>query len=172
MKTIIAVFQNKKEAEKVINKLRDDGVPDKNISCVYKDETGHTVDAQSGKKAESGIATGATTGGVVGAIAGLAVANGILPGLGTLFVAGPLAAALGFTAGAATTVAGAVTGVVAGGLLGGLSHLGVKKEDTELYENLVKKGSVLAIVRSDTINVMSTFLHSSAQEVREYDNEE
>lgn len=166
--TTIGVFTNKMQAEEAINDLRAHGVSDSEISCVYRDAEGDMKDAQTGEKVGAGAAKGATTGAVVGAIAGLVVANGILPGIGTLFVAGPLAAALGFTGAAATTVAGAVTGAAAGGLIGALTNLGIDKEDAAMYENLVERGDVLVVSRSDTDAAMGVLSKHGASEIREY----
>ncbi len=109
-----------------------------------------------------------TTGTVIGVVAGLAIANGILPGLGSLIVAGPLAAALGFTGAAATAVAGAATGAVAGGLIGALANIGISDADAALYENLVRSGEVLIVARTESLSAKDTFITAGAQEVREY----
>ena len=113
MSTIIGVFKDRYKAEAAINEIKSMGVADTDISCIYKDKDGDAKDSQTGDKVGSGAVTGATTGTVLGTIAGLVVANGILPGLGTLFVAGPIATALGFTGAAATAIAGAATGAAA-----------------------------------------------------------
>ncbi len=162
------IFPNRSQAELAINQLKDHGVSDSDISCVYRDHEGDVKDSQTGEKVGSGAAVGATTGAVIGTIAGLVVANGILPGIGTLFVAGPLAGALGLTGAAATTVAGAATGAAAGGLIGGLSQLGVSNEDARLYESRVRKGGVLVVSRSDHSDSMNVFETNNAEEVRQY----
>lgn len=128
-------------------------------------------DSQSGEKVGNGAATGATAGAVLGTIAGLVVANGLLPGLGTLFVAGPLAAALGFTGVAATTVAGAATGAVAGGLIGALSNLGISTEDAEIYEKRISKGGVLVISKANNVNAIDVFKNHNATEIRQHTQE-
>jgi len=165
--TTIGVFPNKMRAEQAINELRDAGVSDTDISCVYRDKEGEIKDSNKGEKVGGGAVKGATTGIVLGTIAGLVVANGVLPGIGTLFVAGPLATALGFTGAAATTVAGAATGAVAGGLVGGLSKVGVDEKDVELYEDHVEKGEVLVISRSNKY-IADVFSRNNAMEIREY----
>ena len=147
MNTTVGVFSTHKEAENTINELKSFGVPQEDLSYIYVDLRGDMHDDIS--KVVPGAATGAATGAVVGAIAGLVVANGLLPGLGTLFVAGPLAAAVGLTGAAATTAAGAATGLAAGGLLGGLVNIGIDNTDAALYESLVEKGDVLVIAKSN-----------------------
>jgi uncharacterized membrane protein len=169
MKTTTAgIFTDRAGAEEAIEGIKQVGVATGDISCVYKDEEGDMHDAQTGEKMGTGAAKGATTGAVIGAIAGLGVANGILPGLGTLFVAGPLAAALGLTGAVATTAAGAATGAVAGGLIGALTNLGIHKEDAELYEKHVSSGDVLVVTHSDAPRVAEVLASHGATEIREY----
>ncbi len=170
MSTIIGVFKNRAKAEVAINELKENDIADSDISCVYRDLDGDVKDSQTGEKMGSGAVTGAATGAVLGTIAGLAVANGILPGIGTLFVAGPIATALGFTGAAATAVAGAATGAAAGGLIGALSKLGVSKEDAALYEKHVEKGEALVIAKTETEkrDVIDLFRQMGAQEIRRY----
>jgi len=162
------VFPQKSKAEHVINQLKERGISDHDISCVYMNNEGDIKDGQTGEKVGGGAVAGATAGAVIGTIAGLVVANGVLPGIGTLFVAGPLAAFLGFTGAAATTVAGAATGAAAGGLIGGLSQLGVSDEDAKLYENRVRKGGALVVSRSDHSDTMEIFKNNGAEEIRQY----
>jgi uncharacterized membrane protein len=164
----LGVYQTHSEAEYAIKELMAFGIPQSDISYIYVDNKGEMTDGQTGEKVTAGAATGATTGAIVGGIAGLVVANGILPGLGSLFVAGPLAAALGLTGVAATTVAGAATGAAAGGLLGALTQLGVDDTDARLYESMVQKGDVLVVARSTTEGTKGVFEKTSAHEVREY----
>jgi uncharacterized membrane protein len=169
MKTLTAgIFTGHMDAERAIEELKQLGVSSSDISCVYRNAEGEIEDAESGTKTGVGAAEGAAAGAVVGAIAGLVVANGILPGLGTLFVAGPLAAALGFTGAAATTVAGAATGAVAGGLIGALTHLGIKQEDAEMYETHVRSGDTLVIAQTDTPGISDILARNGAIAIREY----
>ncbi|MDB5194181.1 MAG: low temperature-induced protein [Parcubacteria group bacterium] len=152
-----------------ITDLRTLGISDSDISYVYSSEGKTVTEDGGGTKAGSGAAAGATTGVVLGAIAGLVVANGILPGLGTLFVAGPLAGALGLTGAVATTTAGAVTGLAAGGFLGALMGLGVKEDEAKVYEERVKLGDILVTARtSQSAAAHEIFRKHDADEIREY----
>ncbi len=166
MATISGIFPNRMQAEVAIDRLKEAGVASTDISCIYTDRQGDVHDDQKGEKVGSGAVSGAATGAVIGTIAGLVVANGILPGIGTLFVAGPLAAALGFTGATATAVAGAATGAAAGGLLGALTQFGISEADAKLYEEHIKKGEVLVVCKADNAKVQHTFSSSGAQEVR------
>jgi len=165
----IGVFPTRNDAEAAITGLTAVGVDGENISYVYVDQSGTTVEKDgAGESTAKGAAGGATTGAIIGTIAGLAVANGILPGLGSLFVAGPLAAALGLTGAAATTAAGALTGAAAGGLVGALSGLGVGSAEAKKYEERVKSGGILVTAVSSDPAVKNIFSENNAEEVREY----
>lgn len=167
--TTVGLFKDREHAEMAINELRDFGIADADISYVYTSE-GHIVE-ETGDHASvtGGAASGATTGALLGAIAGLVVANGVLPGLGTLFIAGPLAGALGLTGAVATTAAGAMTGLVAGGLVGALGNLGVDAAEASVYEERVKRGDILITARSmNPAGVRDVFVKHNADEIREY----
>lgn len=175
MKTIIGVFNNKSDAEMAIGGLREHNIADSDISYVSAhSETVQTVeggDSGDDSGVAEGASAGAVTGGVVGAIAGLAVANGVLPGLGTLFVAGPIATALGLTGAAATTAAGALTGAAAGGLIGALTGLGASEEEARGYEERIKSGGTLVaatIGDEDEGGVRHVFEKNNAEEIRIY----
>ena len=165
--TTVGVYTTHAAAQRAIEELRAFGVADADISYLYTNVEGDVTDGNSGDKVGSGTATGATTGAIIGAVAGLVVANGILPGLGSLIVAGPLAAALGLTGVAATTVAGAATGLVAGGLIGALVNLGISSEDAAIYQDYITKGSVLVIAHAAT-STRDIFIHTGAQQIGQY----
>ncbi len=165
--TTIGVFGTHAQAQQAVDELRAGGVDAADISYLYMNASGDVQDGNSSDKVGSGAATGATTGAVIGAIAGLVVANGILPGLGSLFAAGPLAAALGFTGAAATTVAGAATGLAAGGLIGALVNLGISDEDAAAYENFIRTGRVIVIAHS-AVSMQNIFSRAGATEIGVY----
>ncbi len=170
MKTILGVFNTQAEAERAIGALREHHIADSDISYVGASGDGDTTvhDARGNEVAE-GAGSGAVTGGIIGAIAGLVVANGILPGLGTLFVAGPIATALGLTGAAATTAAGAMTGAAAGGLVGALTGLGATDEEAHVYEERIKSGGrmVAAVIdNNDESEVRAVFEKNNAEEIR------
>jgi hypothetical protein len=172
MQTIIGVFRDRSHAEQAIHDLKALEVQDTDISYVglNRDNEIETT-AGDGSAVAEGATSGAVTGGVIGAIAGLAVANGILPGLGTLFVAGPIATALGLGGAAATTAAGAMTGAAAGGLIGALGGLGVSETDARDYEERVRSGDALVTAKVDGLDearVRSVYETHGAEEVRMY----
>jgi hypothetical protein len=168
-KTIIGVFNNREHAEMAINELREFGIHDSDISYIYNSEGTTVSEDGGGTHVGEGAAEGAGAGAVIGGIAGLVVAAGVIPGLGALFVAGPIATALGLSGAAATTAAGAMTGAAAGGLLGGLMGLGVKEDEARIYEEKIKLGGVLVTVKtSEVTQAHEVFDKHGAEEVREY----
>lgn len=178
MRTIVGVFNSQSDTERAIGALREHGIADSDISYVSTTSEGDTVvnngageaDGDSAiENAAEGAGSGAVTGGIIGAIAGLVVANGILPGLGTLFVAGPIATALGLTGAAATTAAGALTGAAAGSLVGALTGLGATDDEAHVYEERIKSGGrmVAAVIDNhDEAEVRQVFEKNNAEEVR------
>lgn len=167
--TTIGTFSNRAKTEMVINELRANGISDSEISSIYTDRGGNMKDDQTDEKVEDGAVKGVTTGAVVGALAGLAVANGILPGLGTIFVAGPMLIQIfGLSVAAATTVGGALTGALAGGIVGGLVKLGVSNDDAHIYEESLTTGNVLLITRTSTSVAKEIFTKNGAMDVKEY----
>jgi hypothetical protein len=170
MNTSTGIFNSMDKAENAIIEINKLGVSDKDISFIYMDKDSKMVEGTLPNTNTVGenISTGATTGLVIGAVAGLVVATGILPGLGALFVAGPLATMLGLSGVAAATVSGALTGAAAGGLIGALVGLGVNEADAKLYAEELKKGGILVVARSEQSNVSEIFERFGALEVREY----
>ncbi len=172
MKTIIGVFPSRSNAEQAIHDLQALDIQNADISYVGMNADEKIVTTTSDDHDVSdGAASGAVTGGVIGAIAGLVVANGILPGLGTLFVAGPIATALGLGGAAATTAAGAMTGAAAGGLIGALSNMGVNETEARTYEDRVRSGGCLVTAKVDgvdEVHVRKVYETHGADEVRVY----
>ena len=163
MKTItLGVFNNTDDAEQALGELLKMDISREHISYLYTNKGGMVEEHKAGetktemedaekskvkaKNTGAGLASGATTGGVVGALAGLAVTNGILPGLGALFIGGPLVAALGLGATAAVVASGAVTGAAAGTLAGALTGYGLSEPDAHIYEEHIARGNIFVSV--------------------------
>lgn len=150
-RTTLGVFTNRDLADQALADLAGMNIAAKDISVIVRDENGVTT-TSAGNQAAEGAVSGAVTGGALAGITGLLVGIGAvtIPGIGALFVGGPIAAALGLTGAAATTVSAATTGVLAGGLVGGLVGLGVPQETATIYEERLKEGAVLLAVPTIT----------------------
>jgi uncharacterized membrane protein len=146
--SIVAVYPDHAAAEQAVRLLHEHGFAMSDLSIVGRDYqvTEEPVGFISASDfAASGAVTGAWAGGLFGLLIGAAFL--VLPGLGPVFVAGPLAAVL------LGGVEGAVAGAVVGGLVGGLVGWGVPKDQALKYESHVKAGKFLLIA------------HGSPQEV-------
>lgn len=152
-KTIVALFDDFDDAQQAVRELEAAGFRRDDISVVAKDAdqrysrelktTG--TDDERGTKAGSGAATGAVVGGLLGGGGGLLVGLGLLviPGIGPVIAAGPIAAML----------AGAAVGAGAGGLLGALVGLGVPEEEAHTYAEGVRRGGTLVTVKTTDADV-------------------
>ena len=142
-KTVIGLFNNMGEAQKVVRDLVASGIEREDIGFMANEKQVTPVDADhaEGSDVASGALAGAGTGAAIGGVAGLALALAPLaiPGIGPILAAGPIAAAL----------TGAGIGAVAGGLIGGLTRLGVPEEHAHYYAEGVRRGGILVTVAAD-----------------------
>lgn len=145
-KTVLGIFGDADEAEDAINTLKTEGYNPKDISIVMKDKVvSERIASVTGTNIAEGAVSGAATGALLGGLAGLLAAF-TLPGLGALFIGGPLATALGLTGAVATTASAAATGALAGGLIGALMGLGLSEDEAKVYEERITEGGILVAV--------------------------
>src|SRR5205814_3437415 len=96
-KSVICIANSRLQAEDIVDRLKDDGFSNNDISVLFPDNAGNRDFAhKKGTKAPEGIATGASSGAVVGGALGWLAGIGSLaiPGLGPFIAAGPLLAML------------------------------------------------------------------------------
>src|SRR4028119_1668657 len=139
-KTVIGLFDNRAEAQSVVQELVGEGFRRDDISVMSKklegqdDKQGEVVAyvEEDGEEQIKDMAKGAGTGAAIGGLAGLLVSLTALaiPGIGPVLAAGPLAA----------IIAGAGIGATAGGLISGLTRLGVPEDDANYYAEGVRRG--------------------------------
>ena len=149
-KTVVGLFDDFQDAQNVVRDLTTAGFGRESISiAANKTASGYTGDGSdfgtggtNTMAAANAAGKDATVGTGIGGVLGLVVGLGLLviPGVGPVLAAGPIAVALGMGA------AGAGIGAVAGGLIGGLTHLGVPKEHAEYYAEGVRRGGTLVTV--------------------------
>jgi len=147
-KSVIGVFRDRSNAEKVYDELKLQGFGDDRIHVLMSDRTRHTYyptdDEQEnhpvGSHAVEGMGIGGAVGTAVGAALG-AVAIGTLaiPGIG-IIIAGPLAAA----------IAGAGAGAITGGLVGALVGYGIPEANAQAYEAALNEGGIVLGVEPRT----------------------
>lgn len=148
-KTIVGLFDDFNEAQRVVQDLEGAGFNRSDISVVANQTaaipsgstaSGATDAAGTASAAGTGAATGGLVGGAIGLLTGLGLL--VIPGIGPVLAAGTLAATLGSTA------VGAGIGAAAGGLIGGLTHAGVPEDEAGYYAEGVRRGGTLVTVNS------------------------
>jgi hypothetical protein len=140
--SVVAVYADHSAADHAVRRLHEDGFGLDEISIVGRNlqVTEEPVGFVSmGDYVSAGARTGAFAGGLAGVALGAALL--LVPGIGPIVVAGPLAAAM------LAGIEGAVAGVALGALGGALIGLGVPREHAIKYETEVKGGKYLVIVR-------------------------
>ena len=168
MKTVVGLYDDIEDARDVVDDLVDAGIARDDISLIARDVTGEYStyleeydedydyeadydydDDDVGEAAAGGAVGGAIVGGLIGVLVGLGTF--VIPGLGPVVAAGPLAAGL----------AGAGIGAAAGGLLGALVEWGIPEEEAEYYAEGVRRGSTLVAVKvadayvDDVVEIMN-----------------
>lgn len=145
-KIITGVFDNSSDVDQALADIGEMGYTESDVSVITKDSSLNINGMDD--DASHGVTKGAKTGGLVGGLLGLLAGIGVLaiPGIGSLFIAGPIAAAFGITGTAATTASGALTGALVGGLVGAFKELGIDEVKAKVLEERVKSGDILILV--------------------------
>jgi uncharacterized protein (TIGR02271 family) len=147
--TVVGLFDNLSDAQRVVKDLVDAGFSRDRISLVAGDAAneyskyvnkGTTTTTTDDVTAGEGAGFGAVVGALTGIIAGLGALA--IPGIGPVLAAGPLLAAA--TGGAVGAVAGAATG----GVVAGLVKTGVPEEDAQYYAEGIRRGGTLVTVHA------------------------
>jgi hypothetical protein len=139
--TVVAVFDDRDDAQDAIEALRDAGFRADDISILARDrDTAGRLAEDTGTEAATGAATGAFAGGLLGGVAGWLVGSGALaiPGVGPIVAAGPIAAALG----------GAALGAAGGGIIGALVGAGVPDDEATYYDEEFRRGGIVVTVQA------------------------
>src|SRR5690349_15682484 len=139
--TVIAVFDDRAQAQSAIADLKRAASTEKEIGVTTRDaDSGDGRLARVADKGEThakeGAIAGVATGAGVGALWGLGILAGVLPAIGPAIAGGTLAAIL------SSAAAGAATAGVAGALIG----LGIPEEEANYYETEFKAGRTLVTV--------------------------
>src|SRR5918998_5905159 len=144
-KTVIGLFDNRAEAQSVVQELLSENFRREEISVMSKKLEGQDAREEhveyveeDGDEQIKDMAKGAGTGAAIGGLAGLllSLTSLAIPGIGPVLAAGPLAA----------VIAGAGIGATAGGLISGLTRLGVSEDDANYYAEGVRRGGTLISV--------------------------
>jgi hypothetical protein len=155
---VIGSVKTREHAERIIRSLKKNGLSDNEISVIFpnnrlRDDPKIALDHKPGtdpadekprdnSERLKGLTAGAVSGGVLlGTIGGLiGLASFVIPGLGLIVVAGPIATAL------ADAAAGGAAGVIAGALMG----MRIPEHNAQKYEKTVREGNILISVHTYT----------------------
>jgi uncharacterized membrane protein len=138
--SIIAVYRDHESAEQAVRRLQADGINMQYVSIIGKEF--ETVERPVGFVTTGSVArVGALSGGLFGLLVGAAFL--VVPGVGPMRIAGPLAAAL------LGGVEGAFGRAAMGGLAGALVGLGVSEDKAIRYAADVKAGKYLVTLDGD-----------------------
>jgi hypothetical protein len=139
---VVGVFNSIDDAQRAVEQLEADGFSRDEISFIAN-KAGASRRAQmdaAGEDADSDIAADAGIGAALGGVGGLLLSfSGLIPGVGPVFAAGPIIAALG----------GAGVGAAAGGIVGALTETGVPEDAARYYAEGVRRGDALIAVRAE-----------------------
>ena len=140
-KAVIGIAKNEAQADTIVTRLQNAGVPTSDISVLMPDRTtSRDFALEHSTKAPEGTVIGAGTGSLAGGILGLLAGIGALaiPGVGPLIAADPIMAAL----------SGAAVGGAIGGIAGALIGMGIPEFEAKQYEAKVKHGNILISVHT------------------------
>jgi uncharacterized membrane protein len=160
---VLAISPSLSQAELIVTDLKAAGIPERDISVLFPDQSGTRDFAhENNTKAPEGATAGAVSGGAVGGVLGLLAGIGALaiPGVGPLIAAGPILAAL----------SGLAVGATVGGITGALVGLGIPEVEAKVYEGKVKNGNILIAVHTDdstqTKRVREIYEAAGAEDVK------
>jgi hypothetical protein len=155
MESVLGIFASRSAAEAAVQGLMAIPVSPQSITLLSGEAGKAQVAEMTTTDAERdgmGEAVGGVVGGAVGASAGLslgsAVASLLVPGVGTIF-------AIGLGAAALLGLGGAAAGASLGEASEHAADIGVPKDDTFLYRELLKRGHSLVIVNADHPDIPS-----------------
>jgi hypothetical protein len=137
---LVAVFDDRNEAELAADDLREAGFRDDQIGFAIRGgdavQGGMITDAEGVKDAKGAI-EGAAAGAVLGAGVGAAVTL-LIPGVGPVLAAGVLSTALGYGA----------AGAAIGGIYGAMRGLGISEEEAQKYDQQFRAGKAIVAVKA------------------------
>ncbi len=144
MENVCGIFESRLTAENAMVELLSAGIEQSQISLIVSGATRDKlliVGRDEAGEASKGAVAGAVLAGAFGTLLAGAVAVGSLavPG-STLFIAGPLVAAL----------SGGAVGAVTGGIIGALVKAGIPEAEAKKYESEIDRGKALLVVHPET----------------------
>lgn len=146
MTTVTGIFNSRANAERAVENLRAAGIAEDHISLLAPGATDEELNAAVPTTETEQPGTGKALGGVVGTAIGAAggmhlgaaIASLFIPGVGPVFAAGIIGAAL-------LGAGGAATGMAAGGAVEGEIAQGLPHDELYVYEDALRRGRSVVI---------------------------
>ena len=150
MSTVAGIFSSRAEAERAVENLRAAGITDERISLLSPGATQGEIDREvpttETEQPGMGTALGTTVGGALGVAGGMhlgaVVASLFVPGVGPIFAAGLVGAAL-------LGAGGAAAGAAAGDALEDSMAKGLPHDELFVYEDALRRGRSVVIVLAE-----------------------
>jgi hypothetical protein len=149
MKTVTGIFKKREDAERALAQLRALGVSDDRLNFLAPGASQAEVDDVPTTETEQpgmGSALGGVVGGALGVAGGLhlgaAAASLFIPGVGPIFAAGVLGAAL-------LGAGGAAAGAAAGGAMEDTVAGGLPADEVYVYEDALRQGRTVVVAVVD-----------------------
>jgi len=150
MSTAAGIFSTRADAERAAENLRSAGLPDERISLLSPGATQGEIDREvpttETEQPGMGTALGGTVGGALGVAGGMhlgaVVASMFVPGVGPIFAAGLIGAAL-------LGAGGAAAGAAAGDALEDSLARGLPHDELFVYEDALRRGRSVVIVLAE-----------------------
>jgi hypothetical protein len=149
-KTVVGLFESdRKLLSEVLDDLARKTIPLENVSTLRSQPSSALEDAGKGA--------------AVGGFAGLAIgaATLLIPGIGWVAVAGPIA----------TMLAGSAAGAAAGGLIGSLATRGIPEDHGHFFAEGLRRGGTLVMVNAEnneqTMDAEEVMVRNGAVDIRE-----
>src|ERR1700687_4903122 len=155
MQGILGIFNSRAAGEKAVQGLLATRISPQSI-VLLSGEVGRTqldrLPTDDAERDGMGEAVGAVVGGAMGTSAGLAIGSAVasllVPGVGTIF-------AIGLGAAALRGIGGVAAGASAGKASEDAADIGVPKDDTLFYRELLKRGRSLVIANVEARDEVS-----------------
>ncbi|MBI3965792.1 MAG: hypothetical protein HY329_09170 [Chloroflexi bacterium] len=162
MTTVVGVFTSRSAADRAVDDLLQQGFTRDELGVVARGREGVTTFDRDYRWDDDDHATagGAVAGGITGLLIGAGVA--LIPGVGPIFAAGPIAAAVG-------ALMGGPAGAVIGGVTGCLMEAGVPEEEARYYEDRFREGGFLVTVTTSREDLASSVLARNGGHNRGFD---
>ncbi len=139
---VVGVYDSIERAERAVRILKLADFRPEQISIVASNRKAKPEVVEELKLGDDSVrdaAVGAGLGGILGILAGIGLAVSPIAGM-IVFLIGP--------------IGGAATGTVVGGLVGAMFGWGVRKDQIESYEQMVRAGKVLVIVNGNPLELV------------------